>query len=211
MAGVIEAYLAEVTDLLGHDPALAERLAEELADHFAEVLSEAPSEDEQREAVARMGPARDIAASLLADRADSTAERTGAVLVTALVATFIAMRLRSLWLPPLDTDGALAGALVPFVDRWAFVVAMLACAGWLIGRVRRPNARRGRWAAVALAGLCASVAAGILRIWLAAGWAEAPVLVVAATAGECLVVGLLMAQALALRRSLQRAARLAGL
>jgi len=210
MAGVIDDYLAEIHALLGHDRLLANRLAEELADHFADMLGETPSEDEQLEAVARMGPARDIAASLLADRADSTAERTGAVLVTALVATFIAMRLRSLWLPPLDADGALAGALVPFIDRWAFVVAILACVGWLIGRARGRGARRGRWAAVALAGLFGSVAAGILRIFLAAGWAQAPVLVVAATVGECLVVGLLMAQALALRRSLTRAARLAG-
>ncbi len=217
MAGVIDRYLDELARHLSHDPALARRVRTEIADHFAEMAGEHPSEAEARRAVERMGPARAIAATLAHDGADRQADRSWAILLVALVATFIAMRLRTLWLPPVEADGSLAGLAAPLVDRWAFVVAIVTGAGgyWLM---RRPVTRRsptplriaGRTMNLVVVALAASVAAGILRIALAADWAAAPVVVAAATTGECAIVGLLLAQSLALRRRLRQAEAVAG-
>lgn len=205
MASLIDTYLDDLSHHLSHDPALARRMRAEIADHFAEALGENPSEAETRRIIARMGPARAIAATLAADGASRQADRTWVVLFVALVATFIAMRLRSLWLPPLATDGALAGFAAPLIDRWAFVAAIAAAvAGYWI---MRPSPAAPL---LALAALCASVAAGMLRIALAADWSAAPLVVAAATVGECALVGLLLAQTLALCRRRRQAARLSA-
>ncbi len=205
MARVIDTYLDELAGHLRHDPALARRMRAEIADHFAEVLGERPSEAEMQRAVTRMGPARAIAATLAADGANRQVDRTWIALLVALVATFIAMRLRTLWLPPLAADGSLAGLAAPLIDRWAFVAAIATAAGgyWIM----RPSPAVP---ALVLAALCASVAAGILRIALAADWSDAPLAVTVATLGECALVGLLLAQMLALRRRARQAGALAG-
>jgi hypothetical protein len=218
MAGVIDTYLDDLARHLSHDPALARRVRAEIADHFAEMLGERPSEAEARRAVERMGPARAIAATLAADGADRQADRTWAILLVALVATFIAMRLRTLWLPPVETDGSLAGLAAPLIDRWAFVMAIAAGAGgyWLMrrtaggGQSPAPLRITGRTMDLVTAALAASVAAGILRIALASDWAAAPLVVAAATTGECVIVGLLLAQSLALRRRVRQAEAAAG-
>jgi hypothetical protein len=205
MARVIDAYLDDLARHLSHDPSLARRMRAEIADHFAEALGERPSETEMQRAVARMGPARAIAATLAADGANRQVDRTWVALLVALVATFVAMRLRSLWLPPLPTDGSLAGLAAPLIDRWAFVAAIATAAGGYWITRHSPAAP-----VLALAALCASVAAGILRIAFAADWSAAPIAVTVATAGECALVGLLLAQILALCRRRRQATRLSA-
>ncbi|MBL8569157.1 MAG: hypothetical protein JNK84_08730 [Phreatobacter sp.] len=205
MASLIDSYLDELSRHLSHDPALARRMRAELADHFAEALGDRPSEAEMQRAVQRMGPARAVAATLAADGASRQVDRTWITLLVALVATFIAMRLRALWLPPLATDGTFAGFAAPLIDRWAFVAAIAAAAAGYWAMRPSPAAP-----VLALAALCASVAAGMLRIALAADWSAAPLAVAAATVGECALVGLLLAQILALRRRRRQATRLSA-
>ncbi len=214
MAGVIDAYLDELAGHLRHDPALARRVRDEFADHFAEIAGDLPSEQEAQRAIRRMGPARVIAETFIADGTGRQADRAWLALLTALVATFVAMRLRTLWLPPMVADGPLAGLAAPLLDRWAFVAAMAtAASGYCLTRraASEPVAARiaARAMMMALAALATALAAGILRVVLAAGLTEVPAAVAAATLGECALVVWLMAQVLALQRH-RRLARLMG-
>lgn len=210
MASVIETYLDELVRHLSHDPALARRVRIEFADHFSAMAGDLPSEEDAHEAVRRMGPAHAVAATFAADGMVRQADRAWLALLAALVATFAAMRLRTLWLPPLAADGPVAGLIAPLIDRWGFSAAIVAAAGgfWLTRRAAdgtRAGLIAGRATVLALAALAASLAAGILRIVLAADWTAAPLAVTAATLGECLIVVWLMAQVLALQRHGRRA------
>ena len=133
MAGVIEQYVASLRRELDFDPALARRLASEVEDHLrdaAEADPAWPSPDAERRAVERFGVAREIAAQFAADAVDRQARRTWITLLVTVVVTFIAMRLRAMWLD----DGAIL-ALAPLVDRYAFIAAIAVGAiGWFAFR-----------------------------------------------------------------------------
>lgn len=196
-AGVIEAYVAALKRDLDFDPALARRMADEVEAHLwdaAEADPAWPSADAEHRAVERFGLAREIAAQFATDAIDRQARRSWIVLLATLVVTFVAMRLRVLWLG--DTGDGLA-LLAPLIDRYAFVAAIATGAiGWWAAR------RSVLPLAVCLTALVASIAAGIVRAGLFIDGAPLPVLLAAAC--EIALIGLLLFHVVDLGRRLKR-------
>ncbi len=101
MSGVIDDYVATLRRELDFDPALARRLASEVEDHLrdaAEADPAWPSPEAERRAVERFGLGREIAAQFAVDAVDRQARRTWIALAVTVVVTFVAMRLRVIWL-----------------------------------------------------------------------------------------------------------------
>lgn len=199
MAGVIDEYVAVLRRELDFDSVLAERLASEVEDHLrdaAEADPAWPSADAERRAVERFGLGREIAAELAADAVDRQARRTWITLAVTVAVTFVAMRLRVIWLD----DGSIT-ALAPLIDRYAFIAALsVGVIGWFAFR------RSFVALAVCLGGLAASIAAGIVRADLFAQGAPLHVLLTAA--GEIALLGLLSFHVVGLGRRLRRPAGL---
>jgi hypothetical protein len=207
MAGVeegvslIDQYVANLRRELDFDPALSDRLADEVEDHLRDAVEAdpaGPSIEAERRAVARFGLAREIAGQFAAESVDRQARRTWLTLLVAVVVTFVAMRLRIMWL-----DDSAAPALAPLVDRYGFLAALVVSAvGWF-------TVRRSLLApAVCLVGLVASVAAGVVR----AGLFDqgVPLLVLLAAAGEFALLGLLLIEVVNFGRRLRRTASFRG-
>src|SRR5262249_37689230 len=133
MAGGIDDYVAALRRERAFDPGLARRLAPEVEDHrrdAAEADPAWPSVEAERRAVECFGLSREIAAQFAADAVDHQARRTWITLAATVVVTFIAMRLRTVWL-----DDATMPALAPLIDRYAFIGAMaVGAVGWLAFR-----------------------------------------------------------------------------
>lgn len=201
MAGVIDRYVAALKRDLDFDPALAQRMADEVEGHLrdaAEADPAWPSTEAEQRAVDRFGLAREIAAQFAADAVNRQARRTWIALLATVAVTFIAMRLRVMWLS--DVGDSLS-MLAPLIDRYAFVAAMaVGAVGWFAFR------RSVLPLALCLAALAASIAAGIVRAGL---FVEgAPLHVVLAATGEIALVGLLLFHVVGLGRSLRRTALL---
>lgn len=199
MSGVIDDYVATLRRELDFDPVLAGRLTSEVEDHLREAAEADPawpSPEAERRAVQRFGLGRDLAAQFAVDSVDRQARRTWIALAVTVVVTFIAMRLRVIWL---DDDAILD--LAPLIDRYAFIAALLvATVAWF--------AFRQSLAALAtcLAGLVASIGAGIVRADLFAD--GAPVHVLVSAAGEIALIGVLSFHVIGLGRRLRRTASL---
>jgi hypothetical protein len=201
MASVIDRYVAALKRDLDFDPALAQRMADEIEAHLrdaAEADPAWPSPEAEQRAVDRFGLAREVAAQFAADAVNRQAKRTWIALLATAAVTFIAMRLRVMWLG--DVGDSLS-MLAPLVDRYAFVAAMaVGAVGWFAFR------RSVLPIAFCLAALAASIAAGIVRAGL---FVEgAPLHVLLAAAGEIALVGLLLFHVVGLGRSLRRTALL---
>lgn len=201
MAGVIETYLAGLRRELDFDPALARRMTEEIEAHLwdaAEADPAWPSPEAEQRAVERFGLARGIAAEFAVDAVARQSKRTWVALLATLAATFVAMRLRQMWLGDV---GDLFPVLAPIVDRYAFIGALAVSAvAWF--------AWRRSWLplAVCLVAIVASVIAGILRAGLFVD--GAPLAVMLAAAGEIALIGLLSFHVIGLGRRLRRTALL---
>ena len=199
MAGVIEDYVAALKRDLDFDPALARRMADEVEAHLwdaAEADPAGPSADAERRAVERFGLAREIAAQFATDAINRQARRSWIVLLATVAVTFVAMRLRVMWLA--DAGDSL---LVPLIDRYAFVAAIaVGSIGWWAFR------RSVLPLAACLAALVASIAAGIVRAGLFVDGAPLPVLL--AAAGEIALIGLLLFHVVGLGRRLKQTSML---
>jgi hypothetical protein len=201
MAGVIARYVEALKRDLDFDPALARRMADEVEAHLwdaAEADPAWPSPEAEQRAVERFGLARAIAAQFAADAVNRQTRRTWIALLATVAVTFVAMRLRVMWLS--DVGDSLS-VLAPLIDRYAFIAAMaMAAVGWLAFR------RSVLPLALCLAALAASIAAGIARAGLFI--AGAPLHVLLAAAGEIALIGLLLFHVVGLGRSLRRTALL---
>ena len=201
MAGVIQDYVAALKRDLDFDPALARRMADEVEAHLwdaAEADPAWPSVEAERRAVERFGLAREIAAQFATDAVNRQARRSWIVLLATVAVTFVAMRLRVMWLA--DAGDSLS-MLAPLIDRYAFVAAIaVGSIGWWAFR------RSVLPLAVCLAALIASIAAGIVRAGLFVDGAPLPVLL--AAAGEIALIGLLLFHVVGLGRRLKRTAML---
>ena len=197
MAGVIDTYLASLRREFAFDPALGRRMAEEIGSHLwdaAEADPAWPSAEAERRAVERFGLPCEIAAEFAADAIARQSKRTWIALLATLAATFVAMRLRQMWLGNVED---LLPTLAPIVDRYAFIAALVVGAvGWF--------AWRRSWLplAVCLVAIVASVAAGILRAGLFVD--GAPLSVLLAAAAEIALIGLLAFHVIGLGRRLRR-------
>jgi hypothetical protein len=201
MAGVIARYVETLRRDLDFEPALAQRMANEVEAHLwdaAEADPAWPSPDAEQRAVDRFGLAREIAAQFATDAVNRQARRTWIALLATVVVTFVAMRLRVMWLGDVGDSLSL---LVPLIDRYAFIAAMAVGAiGWFAFR------RSVLPLALCLAALAASIGAGIVRAGL---FVEgAPLHVLLAAAGEIALIGLLLFHVVGLGRSLRRTALL---
>ncbi|HTE37414.1 MAG TPA: hypothetical protein VK630_12805 [Reyranella sp.] len=201
MAGVIDSHVAALKRDLDFDPALARRMADEVEAHLwdaAEADPAWPSADAERRAVERFGLAREIAAQFATDAVNRQARRSWIVLLATVAVTFVAMRLRVMWLA--DAGDSLS-MLAPLIDRYAFVAAIaVGSIGWWAFR------RSVLPLAVCLTALIASIAAGIVRAGLFVEGAPLPVLL--AAAGEIALIGLLLFHVVGLGRRLKRTAML---
>jgi len=201
MAGVIERYLAALRRELDFDPVLARRMADEVEAHLrdaAEADPAWPSGEAEQRAVERFGLAREIAAPFAADAVNRRVKRTWIALLATLAVTFVAMRLRVMWLADI---GDSLSVMAPLVDRYAFIAAMaVAAVGWLAFRFSVLPL------AICLAALAASIVAGIVRAGLFVS--GAPLHVLLAAAGEIALIGLLLFHVVGLGRSLKRTALL---
>ena len=199
MAGLIDAYIAELKRQLDFDPALAQRLVGEVEDHLreaAEADPSWPSVDAERRALERFGLAREIAAQFAADAVDRQAKRAWATLLVTVLVTLVAMRLRTIWL---GSDATLT--LAPLVDRYAFLAAVgVAAIGWFAWR------RSLMPLIVCLAALAASIIAGFVRAEFFA--ADAPLAVLVPALGELALMLLLSFHVVGLGRRLARTAAL---
>jgi hypothetical protein len=201
MAGLIDDYVAALRRELDFDRPLANRMADEVEAHLrdaAEADPAWPSSDAERRAVDRFGLAHEIAVQFATDAVNRQVRRTWLALLATVAVTFVAMRLRVLWL---DGSGDSWSALAPLIDRYAFIAALgVALVGWLAFRQALLPL------AVCLATLAASIAAGIVRAGL---FVEgAPLHVLLSAAGEIALIGLLSFHVLGLARCLRRTAML---
>src|SRR4029077_20808791 len=99
--GVIEGYLAALRRELDFDPPLARRMADEIEAHLrdaAEADPAWPSSEAERRAVARYALPREIAGQFAADAVNRQVRRTWIALLATVAVTFVAMRLRVIWL-----------------------------------------------------------------------------------------------------------------
>jgi len=202
MSGPIDDYVATLHRELDFDPALARRLASEVEDHLrdaAEADPAWPSPEAERRAVERFGLSREIAAQFAVDAVDRQARRTWVTLAVTVVVTFVAMRLRVIWLD----DDVLAPLtnIAPLIDRYAFIAALT------VGVIAWFAFRRSLAAlAICLGGLVASIGAGIVRADLFAS--GAPVHVLLSAAGEIALIGVLSFHVIGLGRRLRHTALL---
>jgi hypothetical protein len=200
MAGVIDDYVASLRRELDFDPALAHRLTSEVEDHLrhaAEADPAWPSPEAERRAVERFGLSREIAAQFATDAVDRQARRTWITLAAAIVVTFVAMRLRVIWLD----DGVLSPltSIAPLIDRYAFIAALT------VGVIAWFAFRRSLAAlAICLVGLAASIGAGMVRADLFAN--GAPIHVLLSAAAEIALIGVLSVHVIGLGRRLKRTA-----
>jgi hypothetical protein len=201
MAGVIEGYVATLRRELDFDPVLARRMADEIEAHLwdaAEADAAWPSPEAERRAVERFGLAREIAGQFAADAVNRQARRAWIALLATVAVTFVAMRLRVIWLG--DVGDSLS-VLAPLIDRYAFIAALgVAAIGWFAFR------RSLLPLAICLAALAASIAAGLLRAGLFVE--AAPLHVLLTAAGEIALIGLLSFHVIGLARRLRRTAML---
>lgn len=203
MSGAIDDYVANLRRELDFDPALARRLASEVEDHLREAAEADPawpSPEAERRAVQRFGLGREIVAQFAADAVDRQARRTWIALAATVVVTFVAMRLRVIWLDD-DVLAAPLTVIAPLVDRYAFIVALA------VGVIAWFAFRRSLVAlAICLGGLLASIGAGIVRADLFAN--GAPIHVLLSAAGEIALLGVLSFHVVGLGRRLRRTALL---
>jgi hypothetical protein len=201
VAGLIDDYVAGLRRELDFDRTVADRLASEVEDHLREAAEADPAwpaPAAERRAIERFGLSREIAAQFASDVIERQARRTWITILACVIVTFVAMRLRVIWL-----DGDAVSALAPIVDRYAFIAAIAAGAiGWL-------GSRRSLLApSLCLVGLAASIAAGFVRADLFAH--GAPLAVLLTAAGEVLLIGLLCVHLIGFGRQLRRTANLRG-
>jgi hypothetical protein len=201
MAGLIEQYIASLRRELDFDRAIARRLGDEVEAHLrdaAEADPAWPSADAERRAIERFGLARDIAVQFAKDAVERQVRRTWIALLVTVGVTFVAMRLRVIWLGEV---GDTLSVLAPVIDRYAFVAALaIAAVGWW--RFRNSLVPL----LVCLAALAASIGAGIVRAGLFAD--GAPLHVLLPAGGEVALIGLLAFHVFALGRRLKLTASL---
>jgi hypothetical protein len=199
--GVIDDYVATLRRELDFEPSLARRMADEVEAHLrdaAETDPGWPSPEAERRAVARFGLAREIAAQFAVDAVNRQTKRTWVLLLATMLVTFVAMRLRVMWLADF---GDTMSVLAPIVDRYAFIAAIaVGATGWFAFR------RSLLPLAICLGALVTSIVAGILRTGLFVE--AAPLHVVLTAAGEIALIGLLSFHVIGLARRLKRTAML---
>jgi hypothetical protein len=189
-------YLSVMAHALAFDRALARRVCGEVEDHLREAAfcdPAWPSVEAERRAVARFGPAHEIAAQFAGDAVQRQSSRTWWIVLAAVSATFLAMRLRTMWLEGVDYP---VPELATSIDRYGFGLAVVAASiGWWLAR------RSTVPLFVCVSALAASIAAGIARADLLA--AATPLHVIVGTLSEVALLAMLAVYVLGLHRRIR--------
>ena len=138
-------YLDALTRELGFDRPLAHRVRQEVEDHLWEATA-ANGDEAQARAVRCFGEAREIASQYAALSLLRQARRSGAIIVLASGALYIAMKGRVAWYGLMQW--ALSDAMQPVgkvvlaIDRTAYILAfLLGAVGWAYISSRRVSPR----------------------------------------------------------------------
>jgi hypothetical protein len=141
--GPVADYLARLTRELSFDLPLASRVRQEVEDHLWEATAETGgSIDAQGRAIRNFGDAREIASQYAALSLLRQARRSGAIIVVASGAIYLAMKGRIAWYGLMQwvlSDNLRAvGKIVLAIDRSAYILAfLLGAAGWAYISSRR--------------------------------------------------------------------------
>jgi hypothetical protein len=156
-------YLGALTRQLSFDRPLAHRVRQEVEDHLWEAAAANcdSSIEAQARAVRCFGEAREIASQYAALSLLRQARRSGAIIVLASGALYIAMRGRVAWYGLMQW--ALSDAMQPVgkvvlaIDRTAYILAfMLGAVGWAYISSRRVSPRSTRFVARSSSAACCS-------------------------------------------------------
>lgn len=200
MPRLTESYIARLGEHLSFDDGLKRRVCEEIEAHLADAMADdpdGPSEVAEKRILARFGNAREIAREFAETALMRRLRLVCVSAFSAIVAVFIAMRLRNaVFLQQHDIGSAFDIAL--FVDRYAFTAAIAACTiGWLFMYGLRESAQAGRAIkplAIGAAALTVSTTAGVFAFCTtvaAVGWTNVALAVVFTIACEIAILGVL--------------------
>jgi hypothetical protein len=146
-SSLIASYLDAVACELGSDAALSRRVLAEMEDHLwsATEAFGAPSDENQRRAIANFGDAAELARQYLMASLLMQLRRTGAVMLAALIGIFIAMKARVAWYAFVDWPRGEGWSAVRAaglsLDRYGFMLAITLAAASLVyvGTRRAPR------------------------------------------------------------------------
>jgi hypothetical protein len=141
-------YLGRLTRELSFDPPLASRVCQEVEDHLCEAAAATGdgSIEAQGRAIRNFGDAREIASQYAPLSLLRQARRSGAIIVVASGALYLAMKGRIAWYGLMQwvlTDNLQAvGKIVLAIDRSAYILAfLLGAVGWAYISSRRVSPR----------------------------------------------------------------------
>jgi hypothetical protein len=171
-SGPIADYLAELVRELRFDPALAHRIGGEVEDHLHQAVAEEPvgaGLEAERRVIVRFGDVRELARALAADALHAQARQVTGLMLMAVAAVFLAMKLRVAWYGlthwTLHDDFRAIYAVALEIDRYAFTTALAVAAAGLtfMGMSPAPHGSRQRYAKRLRRGaaLCAIAAAAL--------------------------------------------------
>jgi len=146
-------YLDALSRELAFDPALSRRVRHEVQDHLWEAVMADPAElaiDAEHRAISRFGAAQDIAAQYRTTSLYMRMRKTGALVLCAVAAVFVAMESRVVWYGltqwGISEHLKAVGEIIVPIDRYAFLLAIaFGILGWLY-IVSRPIPANYRWA-----------------------------------------------------------------
>ncbi len=167
MSGVIDAYLSEFDRHLAFDRRLARRVRAEIGSHLAEA---AEQEGSEAEAVAHFGDPRTLSKAFVEAALPRRMRLTGLSLAILAAATFVLMRLRSIWFD-LGTHREGLFAYLTNVDRAGFSLGLvLGSYAWWNMRRTQPRVERAIIQThAALVTFAISILASLSRAYLVAG------------------------------------------
>ena len=146
--GPVADYLDRLTRELSFDPPLAGRVRQEVQDHLCEAAAAMgdSSIEAQGRAIRDFGDARDIASQYAPLSLLRQARRSGAIIIVASGALYLAMKGRIAWYGlmqwALSDNLQAVGKIVLAIDRSAYILAfLLGAVGWAYISTRRVSPR----------------------------------------------------------------------
>lgn len=195
---------------LAFDAALAQRVCEEVAAHLDESAAAEDSNEieaaEQR-AIARFGDAAALASGFAAAALPRRLAATWRIMGLAALAVFVTMRLRAILAPVASSSLLDPVRVAAFIDRYAFIAALvIGVAGYGFLRMRS-TAQRPRGVAtpllLAAGALAASTSAGLIALagtLLRTGWSLPGAAPIVGAVGEITLLLCVFSQLHLLRR-----------
>lgn len=144
---LMEEFAARTARAATCDRAAAERLHWEILDHLAEAAADIDQDDDApvRRAIEQFGSPEAFACEYRASIFVSRLRNMRSTAILSLIVVFVGMRLRNVFLEPdwrVTLESRDWGELLLFVDRYAFLIALLLLAGGLLAKNHTMPLRR---------------------------------------------------------------------